>query len=87
MMDFITGFCSMCCKAVYKAVCHLDLTSWKPLAKIIQSTTDAFPLSYKMQESLHVCNVIVLIFRKEVNEPLGKKLMHSHHFLVFFFNF
>lgn len=31
-----------------KAVCHLDLTSWKPLAKIFQCTTDAFPLSCKM---------------------------------------
>lgn len=39
----------MCCKVVYrvvyKAVYHLNVTSWKPFAKIMQCTTDTFPFS------------------------------------------
>lgn len=63
----------MCCKVVhrvvYKAVYHLNVTSWKPFAKIMQCTTDNFSFFIRDAGNLHICNVVVLIFRKEVTEP------------------
>lgn len=49
VMYFIRGLCKMCCKAVYKAVNKLNLTTWEPFAKKNAayqfSKIDAFPLS------------------------------------------
>lgn len=45
VMDFIAGLCSMCSKAVHEALFHLNLTVWKPFAKIMQCTTPTFPLA------------------------------------------